>query len=126
MKLSAVVGVGTNLSTALKEIPEVWIKDKKVYNVYVFTDGEICDNNIIFKTKIQKHINNYSRIFITTIEPNKINYLIGNTSAGNKIYRTLNESRMMKHVKLFESFNCFHFNKFFISLPNPDVVMLKK
>jgi len=95
---------GTDLVPALESISKNWIKDKKVCDIYIFTDGEISNNK-----KIKKIINDLLtdniRIFINTVEANDDDYLNENCSAGNTLYRIIKENSLTLKIKKFSSYN---------------------
>jgi len=108
----------TLITQVLKNIPEKWYKDKKVSDIYIFTDGEIWDESEF--AKILPQFSNHN-IFINTIEPNNKNYLTGNCDAGNGIYRAIKRCNLTNKIKKFESYNEYHIEESFVSLENPYV-----
>ena len=111
---------GTDLVPALESISKNWIKDKKVCDIYIFTDGEISNNK-----KIKKIINDLLtdniRIFINTVEANDDDYLNENCSAGNTLYRIIKENSLTLKIKKFSSYNRKYDLVPFVNYDNPDV-----
>lgn len=108
---------GTRLGQALNAIPDSWYDNKEICDVYIFTDGEICDNPV---TSIKKTLNK-SRMYIVTVEYDDVNYNNGNCNAGRNMFEIIRNSSLTKQVKQFISYNHHHFDEPFISLNNPDV-----
>lgn len=105
----------TNLETALKAIPNDWFTEGTDRDIYIITDGEINGGNC--KPKLRELINKGFNIRIFTVESNDTNYLVGNCSAGNAIYKAITQESLAKNVKEFVSFNGFYHTGF-VSLLN--------
>lgn len=114
---------GTSLTPALSKIPKSWLsQEKPVTDIHVYTDGEIGDSSNSLGTVLRKLFTNSSvRLFITTVEPNNKNYLIGDCQAGNAMYRAIQGCGLTGRVKKFVSYNRYHNTTPFTSLNNPDV-----
>lgn len=105
----------TNLESALKAIPEDWLSQGTERDIYIITDGEINTGNP--RKHLRYLINRGFNIRIFTVETNDVNYLVGNCSAGNEIYRAITSESLAKNVKEFVSFNGFY-SEGFVSLLN--------
>jgi len=96
----------TDLSVAIKNIPDEWVQEKSIVDIYIITDGEITDNPT---SKIQKFYKKYAdkniRFFIMTLEDNNNDYINENINAGTKIYKIFNENNIMNYIKSFISYN---------------------
>lgn len=112
---------GTNLSPALKAIPDSWIDNKENIDLFIYTDGEICDDNTKLSNEINKLFKKKIRIYINTVEPNKNNYLETDCGAGNKIFEIIRSEKLTFRVKKFSSYNEYHNAEPFVSFSNPDV-----
>lgn len=110
----------TNLTPALKAIPEEWLVNKNTVDLYIYTDGEIGDSYSIEKP-IKKLFEKNVRTYITTVEPNSKDYIKGNVQAGNTIYEAIQSNNLMGKVKKFTSYNQKYVLKPFVSFDNPDV-----
>jgi len=111
---------GTSLAQALKNIPNEWIENKEVTELYIFTDGDIQDSIETaneFKNMLIKNI----KINIITVESNSYNYLNSNCQAGNTIYNAIRQNSLTNKLKSFISYNSYHKDIPFCSLNNPDV-----
>ena len=110
---------GTSIGQALVKIPEEWYCEKEYTDLYIVTDGEISDGTQC-KEPFRNLINKNCRINIITVEGGAEDYMTNNCNAGGRIYQTLNDLKLMKHVKRFTCFN----NKYkegFVALHNPEV-----
>lgn len=103
----------TMLANPLKSIPRAWKTDKKISELYIFTDGEINDGNLLSKP-LKEFAKDKMKIYIITVEDNDNNYLIANFYDGNNIYKA-NEDSWNYFVKRFYSYNEFHVLEPFIS-----------
>jgi hypothetical protein len=112
---------GTCLSEGLKIIPENWINGEKKNDIYIFTDGEIEDDNIVINP-LKKLIDLGIKIQIITVEPNNINYLQTKGEAGHKLFQIIKSNRLTKSVRRFSSYNEYHINEPFISFDNPEYI----
>ena len=110
---------GTDLSAPLNVLPQEWYSGKDNIDLYIITDGEICDNP---SDLLRKYINMNFQIHIVTVEPNKSNYINDNCQAGNAIYRILNKECLMKNVREFVSYNLIYLDGF-VSIDNPNKVL---
>lgn len=111
---------GTNLTPALKKVvTDVTVNKKQNKDLYIITDGEICDTNEIGKPLADLFAENIN-IYIITVEPNNKNYLSKNCSAGNSLYSYLNKNSKMNFVKKITQYNNFHQDGF-VTLNNFDV-----
>ena len=111
---------GTSLTPALKAIPNNWIEGKDTVDLFIYTDGEISDDNkltepmnVLFKKNVRMHI--------ITVEANNLNYLTSNCQAGNAIFEYIRSSNLTFKVKNFLSYNQYHLEEPFVSFSNPDV-----
>jgi hypothetical protein len=111
---------GTDLVPALERISKNWIKDKKVCDIYIFTDGEISNNKNIKKI-INDLLKDNIRIFINTVEANDGDYLNEDCSAGNTLYRIIKENSLTLKIKKFSSYNRMYDLIPFVNYDNPDV-----
>ena len=111
---------GTSLAPVLKSIPNNWKMNKSTIDLFIFTDGEICDGNEITEPLNELFKLNV-KIQIITVEDNNNNYLLDNCNAGNTIYEIIRNNNLMSRVKKFSSYNTFHVSEPFISFNNPDV-----
>lgn len=108
---------GTCLSKGLDAIPEEWIKNKEK-ELYIFTDGEIEDEQIVVGP-LKRLIDSNITIQIITIEPNDTNYIQTKGDAGHKIFQTIKNNNLTKSVRRFSSYNENHVYEPFISFDNP-------
>lgn len=115
---------GTCLTKGFEVIPEEWIKvgnENKKKELYIFTDGEIEDDNYIgipLKELIKSNIS----IQIITVEANDTNYVQTKADAGNKIFQALKQNSLTKSLRRFSSYNEHHVLEPFISFDNPDEI----
>jgi len=115
-------GGGTILGEALKSIPEKWINTKKFTEMYIFTDGEITDDDKIITTLFTNLFDSNTKIQIITVEPNDINYMLSNCNAGTKIFGIIQQAKLTSRVRRFSSYNGFHEDEPFIWFDNPDEI----
>ncbi|KAJ6254586.1 hypothetical protein M0813_12188 [Anaeramoeba flamelloides] len=112
----------TFLNSALEQIPNEWCKDKKICDLYIVTDGELSGRIQKTSELLKKLIEEYGiRIFILTVETNRINYREGNVTSGRRIYKMVRENGLTKNVKEFVSYNNYHKAQAFINFINPDL-----
>lgn len=114
---------GTVLSTGLESIPEQWInvKEGQRKEIYVFTDGEIEDDNIV-ANPLKKLIDKGVVIQIITIEPNSINYIESKGDAGHKLFQVIKANSLTQSLRRFSSYNEYHVKEPFISFDNPEKI----
>lgn len=116
---------GTCLTKGLEVIPDKWINTSTNVNekkeIYIFTDGEIEDDNIII-SPLEKLINQGVRIQIITVEPNNINYVETKGDAGHKLFQAIKSNNLTKSVRRFSSYNEYHVLEPFISFDNPEEI----
>lgn len=114
---------GTCLSEGLKVIPENWISEnnKEKKEIYIFTDGEIEDDNMVINP-LKKLIDLGIKIQIITVEPNNINYLETKGEAGHKLFQAIKSNGLTKSVRRFSSYNEHHVIEPFISFDNPEEI----
>lgn len=101
-------------------IPEDWKQNKTVSELYIFTDGEINDQNEVVEP-LKELTKNNIKIYIIRVEPNNINYLNSNINIGNNIYKVVQDNNLTSFVKRFSSHNEYHVLEPFISFDNPDI-----
>ncbi len=94
-------------------------ENKKSRDLYILTDGEICDEH-----QIGEHLSNLFaeniNIYIITVESNNVNYYDGNCDAGNTLYEYLKNNSKMNYVKKIIQYNNSH-KEGFTALHNFDV-----
>lgn len=112
---------GTCLTKGLEIIPQEWISEKNKREMYIFTDGEIEDDNYV-SIPLKKLIESNVSIQIITVEPNDINYIQTKTEAGNKLFQALKTHSLTKSLRRFSSYNEYHVNEPFISFDNPEEI----
>lgn len=112
---------GTILSKGLEAIPEEWIINREKNELYIFTDGEIEDEDYVI-TPLKKLINNGITIQIITLEPNNINYVKTKGEAGHKLFQIIKSNGLTKSVRRFSSYNEHHVVEPFISFDNPEEI----
>jgi hypothetical protein len=114
---------GTVLSKGLESIPEEWIdvKGGQRKEMYVFTDGEIEDENIV-ANPLKKLIDGGIVIQIITIEPNSINYIESKGDAGHKLFQVIKTNGLTQSLRRFSSYNEYHVKEPFISFDNPEII----
>lgn len=115
-------GGGTILGEALKSIPEKWINTKKFTEMYIFTDGEITDDDKKITTLFTNLFDSNIKIQIITVEPNNTNYKLSNCNAGTKIFEIIQKAKLTSRVRRFSSYNGFHEDEPFIWFDNPDEI----
>lgn len=112
---------GTTLINSLKAIPEEWILNKKYIDLFIYTDGEIGDNEVELSEQFNILFKKNVRIYINTVENNSANYLKSECGAGNRIFETIRKQNLTFKVKSFVSYNKYHLDEPFVSFLNPDV-----
>lgn len=110
---------GTYLTKGFEVIPQEWVVSNNKREMYIFTDGEIEDDNYI-SIPLKKFIESNISIQIVTIEANNTNYVQTKAEAGNKLYQVLKRNGLTIHVRRFSSYNEHHVLEPFISFDNPE------
>ena len=111
---------GTALNPALREVLRYKsVSSLKNRDIYIVTDGEIFDANLIGKSFADLFAENIN-IYIITVESGSNNYYTKNCYAGNKLYSYLNENSKMNFVKEIIQYNNYH-KEGFAALNNFDV-----
>ena len=111
---------GTNVATAINNIPSDWYKTSK--DIYIVTDGEICDVSEFSKC-LNKLYEDGKKIYIVTVEPNDYNYILSDVSAGSTIFEEIKNSKKTFMVKQFICYNKNHnkSNEPFVNFSNPEI-----
>lgn len=117
-KISSESFGGTCLSKGLEAIPEEWLKDNENKELYIFTDGEIEDENYVVEP-LKRLCESGNTIQIITVEPNNTNYIKTKGEAGYKIFQTIKSNGLTKSLRRFSSYNEHHVKEPFISFDNP-------
>lgn len=112
---------GTCLTEGLNVIPDKWLEGKEKKELYIFTDGEIEDENIVIEP-LKKLIGQGVRIQIITVEPNNTNYIQTKADAGHKLFQAIKLNGLTQSVRRFSSFNEYHMSEPFISFDNPEEI----
>lgn len=114
---------GTCLTEGLRAIPENWISSKGDgrKEMYIFTDGEIEDENIVVHP-LKNLIDSGMTIQIITVEPNDVNYIQTKGEAGHKLFQAIKTNGLTTSVRRFSSYNEYHVSEPFISFDNPEEV----
>jgi len=122
LSLDTISQGGTILYQALDLIPEEWINRKtKQRDIYIITDGLICDNDNLIHKSLKKLFGSGIDIYIITFENNYNDYYSIEMNVGTDLYNKIFEGNMTKHVKKFLSYNNIYSEKPFINLYNPTV-----
>jgi uncharacterized protein YegL len=114
----------TDISSAFNILPKHMIKDKKIVDIYVITDGDVNQDKYNFGKLIKELIdtdNKKINIYITSVEPNSTDYKNNDINAGNKLYETIRTKKLTKCIKSFESYNDMYIEEPYINLNNPNV-----
>jgi len=111
---------GTCLVNGLQIIPDEWLQGNNK-EIYIFTDGEIEDDNIVAEP-LKKMINLGVTLQIITVEPNDINYIQTKADAGHKLFQAIKNNGLTKSVRRFSSYNEHHVLEPFISFDNPEEI----
>jgi hypothetical protein len=112
---------GTYLSKGLDEIPSEWLSEKEKNELYIFTDGEIDDEEIV-ASPLKKLLDSNCTIQIITVEPNDTNYMKTKTEAGNKLFQVIKSNGLTNFVRRFSSYNEHHVVEPFIIFDNPEKI----
>lgn len=104
---------GTYLNKPLETIINAKYRD-----IYIVTDGEICDDQKIFSDIFTKLVSKYKpNIYIITVEGNNIDYNNTSCSAGSTLYKYINKLNYCHVIRSFTSYNLLCNN--FYSIDNP-------
>lgn len=116
---------GTDVSVAFKFMPNDWLNDKTIADIYLLTDGDTGLGKYNFPKRItklfKKHNDKKIRLYIVSIQCGTTDYLTNDYDAGNAIYRMLREQKLMKYVKSFISYNNMYFDEPYCNYSNPDL-----
>lgn len=110
---------GTTLKCGIDKIKPEFYDPDRITEIYIVTDGEICDDSDTIKNILNELNTHNIQIKIVAVEPNKNNYLNGNVSVGNNLYKIINEKNMSRLVSRFSVYNCL--NTEFVNMSNPRV-----
>lgn len=96
----------TDIEPALNRIPTMWYHNDNKTDIYIVTDGEICDNP---SNKLKEIMSLHNvNITIITVCAGKNNYLISNVNAGGRIFDCLRNSKLLAHMREFMCINDYH------------------
>jgi hypothetical protein len=97
---------GTYLSKVLNAL--TYNESKSVHDVYIFTDGETCDNSSCLEKELQRLFQNNVKLHIYTIETNRYDYLNANCNVGNTLFRQVRDMKMTSNIFEFVCHNEHH------------------
>lgn len=96
---------GTDISTAINAIPSKWLSQEKNTNIFICTDGEICDNETTFKKTFESLIKKDISVFINTFENNKNNYLSEKCNSGTTLFKYIRNNKMTNFINNYMTYN---------------------
>ena len=109
----------TELNCGLELLKESYFNPNNITDIFIITDGEICDNEQQLGKKL-KEISEYKiNLYIIAVENNYNNYLEDNCQVGNNLYNLIKKGCMTRMVNKFSIYNkC---DREFINFANPSI-----